>query len=315
MSGAVKIWVLAALVILAAPAAGAEQALSGYVLGPNDQISINLQDVKEIEFRPARVDMSGSINLPYAGRLKVEGLTVEQTEQEIIKRLKTYVQNPVLTVEVTEFGSQPVSVLGAVQKPGVHQLRGHKTLFEVLSLAEGLRPDAGNTLKVTRPKEWGPIPLATARVDSSGEFSVAELSVRSIMEARNPQENIVVRPHDVISVPRAQLIYVVGCVRRPGGFVLGEKEAVSVLQAISLAEGLDRAAAPDKAKILRGAEGSAQRTEIAVDVKKLLENKGADVPLQPNDVLFIPNSAAKSAALRSLEAGIQMATGVVIWRR
>jgi polysaccharide export outer membrane protein len=135
------------------------------------------------------------------------------------------------------------------------------------------------------------------------------------MEARNPQENIVVRPHDVISVPRAQLIYVVGCVRRPGGFVLGEKEAVSVLQAISLAEGLDRAAAPDKAKILRGAEGSAQRTEIAVDVKKLLENKGADVPLQPNDVLFIPNSAAKSAALRSLEAGIQMATGVVIWRR
>ena len=149
-----------------------------------------------------------------------------------------------VTVSVFEFRSQPVSVLGAVNTPGVHQIRGRKTLFEVISEAGGLKNEAGNSIKITRRKEFGAIPLPGAGADPSGEFSVAEVSVKSVMEARNPQENIQIQPNDVISVPKAELVYVIGAVKRAGGFILSEREQISVLQALSMAEGLDRVARP-----------------------------------------------------------------------
>src|ERR1035441_413340 len=95
---------------------------------------------------------------------------------------------------------QPVSVLGAVRTPGVHQIRGSKTLFEVLSLAGGLNPDAGSAIRITRRKSAGPLPLPGATDDSSGEYQVAEVSVKSVMEAQNPKENIQVLPDDVVTV-------------------------------------------------------------------------------------------------------------------
>ena len=183
------------------------------------------------------------------------GLSVEQLEAALTARLKEYLQDPVVTVSVSEFRSQPVSVLGAVNNPGVHQIRGRKTLFEVISEAGGLKNEAGNAIKITRRKEFGPIPLAGAAADPSGEFTVAEISVKSVMEARNPQENIQVQPNDVISVPRAELVYVIGAVKRAGGFVLSEREQISVLQALSMAEGLDRVASAPNARILRAAGG------------------------------------------------------------
>jgi polysaccharide biosynthesis/export protein len=234
-------------------------------------------------------------------------------EATLTARLKDYLQEPVVTVSVSEFRSHPVSVLGAVNNPGVHQIRGRKTLFEVISEAGGLKNEAGNAIKITRRKEYGPIPLAGATPDPSGEFSVAEISVKSVMEARNPKENIQVEPNDVISVPRAELVYVIGAVKRAGGFVLSEREQISVLQALSMAEGLDRVAAASNARILRAA-GGVNRTEIPVDVRQILTGKTRDVPMQANDILFIPTSAAKSAGLRGLEAIIQLGTGVAIYR-
>lgn len=306
---------LACLALLLLAPAGAGCADAAYLLGPDDQISVSLRDIQEIQFKAVRIDGAGNIELPYAGKLRAAGKSVEQLAAEISRRLESIVHRPAVIVEVTEYGSQPVSVLGAVGRPGVYQLRGRKSLFEVLSLAEGLRQDAGHAILITRRLEWGPIPLPTAKPDSSGEFSVAEVSVKSILEARNPRDNILIRPQDVISVPRGEMVYVVGSVRRPGGFLLGEKETVSVLQAVSLAEGLERAAAPHNARILRWVESSSRRIEIAVDVKRILASQAPDQPLAGNDILFIPDSTAKSAALRGLEAGLQMATGLVIWRR
>ena len=101
---------------------------------------------------------------------------------------------------------------------------------------------------------------------------MAEVSVKSVMEARNPQENIQVQPNDVISVPRAELVYVIGAVKRAGGFILSEREQISVLQALSMAEGLDRVAAASNARILRAA-GGVNRTEIPVDVNQILTGK------------------------------------------
>ena len=288
---------------------------AGYILGPDDKILIRALYAEEISEKPVMIGTNGYISLPMAGRLRASGLTVEQLETEIVSRLKPYMQDPQISVSVVEFRSQPVSVLGAVANSGVVQLRGHKTLFEVISEAGGLKNEAGNTIKITRRKEFGPIPLASAVADRSGQFSVAEVSVKSVMEARNPQENIEVKPKDVVSIPRAELIYVIGSVKRAGGFVLNEREHISVLQALSMAEGLDRVASGGNARILRSSDGASTRTEIPVDVNKILAGKTSDVPMLANDILFIPNSAAKSATLRGVEAAIQVATGVVIWRR
>jgi polysaccharide biosynthesis/export protein len=285
-----------------------------YVLGPDDQVLISVLDADEIGKTAYRVDLRGNLNVPLAGRFHAAGLTLEQLEAEISRRLKEYLQEPVVTVSVSEFRSQPVSILGAVNAPGVHQIRGSKTLFEAISEAGGLRNDAGNSIKITRHKEYGPIPLPGAAADSSGAYGVAEVSIKSVMEARNPGENILVKPNDVISIPRAELVYVIGSVKRAGGFILSERASVSVLEALSLAEGLDRTASPANAKILRYTAASSTRAEIPVDVKKILGGKSGDIPLLPNDILFIPNSTAKSATIRALEAAVQIGTGLAIYR-
>ncbi len=306
-----------ALVCLAAQEANdpGNHADADYILGADDQILIRAMDATEISDKPVLIGTSGYISLPMVGHLRASGLTVQQLEAEVVLRLKSYIREPQVSVSIVEFRSQPVSVLGAVTNPGVVQLRGHKTLFEVISEVGGLKNDAGNSIKITRRKNNGPIPLPSAATDFTGQFSVAEVSVKSIVEGRNPQENIQVKPNDVISVPRAELIYVIGAVRRPGGFVLNEREHISVLQALSMAEGLDRLASGSNARILRASDAALTRTEIPVDVNKILSGKTNDMPMLANDVLFIPTSATKSATLRSIEAAIQVGTGVAIWRR
>jgi polysaccharide export outer membrane protein len=249
------------------------------------------------------------------GRVQASGRTTEDMEKEIATRLKTYIRNPEVSVSVVELRSQPVSVIGEVMTPGVHQLQGRKTLVEMLSLAGGTRQDAGYSVRVTRQKEWGPIPLPHAAVDSSGEFSVAEVNLKEIMDAKNPAANILIMPHDVISVPRAELVYVIGDVKRSGGFVLGEKARMSVLQALSLASGLEKTAAPSKAKILRASTThDLKRTEIPVNLKRVLAGQDQDVPMEPDDILLVPGSKTRTALIRGLESALQIGTGVAIYR-
>lgn len=287
---------------------------SGYVLGSGDLVTVRVMDVEEISDKPVQIDTSGYVRLPLAGRLLAAGLTIEQFEAELVKRLKKYLVRPDVSVSVATFRSQPVSIIGAVKTAGVYQVEGEKTIIEVLSLAGGLDTSAGPTLTITRELQWGRIPLKGAADDPTGRFSVATVRLKSILEADNPQENIAVKPHDVITVPRAQLVYVIGEVQKAGGFPLSEREHITVLQALSLAGGLDRTAAPAHAKILRALPGKADRSEVAVDVKMILDGKATDFPMEPDDILFIPNSASKRAALRAVEAAIQTGTGIAIFR-
>jgi polysaccharide export outer membrane protein len=286
------------------------------VLGPDDQIVVNVIDLEEVGAAPLRIDLDGNVNVPLVGRLQAGGLSVEELETKLTSHLRKLLREPHVTISVKEFGSQPVSVLGCVNRPGVHQLRGRKTLFEVLSIAEGLRNDAGNVIKITRQIGSGKLPLENAVVDETQQFSVGEVSISSVMQARNPHENIIIMPNDVISVPRASLVYVVGEVRKSGGFVLGEKTGVSALQAVALAEGLERGAAPSRAKIFRNADSSgSKRIEIPVNLSKVLSGQGGDVPLYADDILFVPSSTPKKAGYRALETALQITTGIVIWRR
>jgi polysaccharide biosynthesis/export protein len=285
-----------------------------YILGPDDQVTIRALDAEEISDKPFTIDTSGYINLPMLGRVQAAGLTVAQLETAITAKLKAFVWEPHVAVTVSEFRSQPVSVIGAVNTPGVQQLRGRKTLVEVLSSAGGLRPDAGYKVTIQRKIERGAIPLPNAKMDPTGQFSLAQVSLPSIMGNLHPEENVLIQPNDVISVPRADLVYVVGEVKKSGGFPLDERETLSVLKAISLAEGLVPTASPAGVRILRGGEDGGERQEIAVDLKKIFGGKSPDVPLEPNDILFVPSSASKKAGIRAIEAAIQLGTGIVIWR-
>lgn len=290
------------------------QVRSTYLLGPDDVLDVSGPELTELANKPVRVDGDGDIEVPLGGRVHVAGLTAQQTEQQLNKVLSTYIRQPEVVVSVAEVRSQPVSVLGAVNAPGIHQVQGHKTLLEMLALAGGIRADAGYSVRITRQVEWGCIPVPKAQLDSSGRFTVAELNLKTIMEAKNPEENIQIFPHDVISVPKAEMVYVTGEVKRSGGFVLGEHQSISVLQAISLAEGLTQGADARHARILRLKREADQREEMSVDVKDVLNGRKPDVPLQGDDILFIPGSTGKKAALRALEAAVQTGTGLAIWR-
>jgi polysaccharide export outer membrane protein len=290
-----------------------------YLLGPEDSITIQVPDAEEIGDKPYRIGDNGCINVPLAGQVRAAGLTLEQLEAELVSRLKAYFKKPVVSLSVAEFRSQPVSVIGAVNTPGVIQLQGKKTLIEILSMAGGLRADAGHSVKITRKRQWGMIPLPGATMDPTGRFSIGEVSLKATMEARNPEQNILIRPEDIISIPRADIVYVIGDVSKSGGFVLTDQETLSVLQALALAGGLERTAAPSKAKILRPAPGAARRTEILVDLKKILAGEANDVAMVPDDILFVPGSAGKKATIRTLEALVTMGTsigvGAAIYRR
>ena len=285
-----------------------------YVLGPDDQITIRVLEAEEISDKPVQISSDGFVTIPLVGRIQAGGLTVSQFEAVLRARLKTFIKDPQVSVMITDYRSEPVSVVGAVNTAGVVQLRGKRTLIEVISLAGGLRPDAGNTVTITRELNRGAIPLAGAYVDPTGRFSVAQVNLLKITEAKNPEENIVIQPDDVIAVSRAQMVYVVGEVGKPGGFILNDRDTLSTLQALSLAGGLNKDAAPKRAKVLRTIDGKQDRVEVAANLRSIMDGRSPDIELHADDILFIPNSAPKSAGARLFEAAINAGTGIAIWR-
>jgi len=291
---------------------GSAFAQQDYVLGPNDTFSVVVPNL-ETEFadKTFRIDGSGDVTIPLAGRVHAAGLSAAELEKELRTRLGRVLKDPDVSVALATLGSQPVSVLGAVNTPGIKQIEGGKNLFDVLSLAGGLRPDAGYQVFITRDTQWGPLPLPGAHADAAGLHSTASVRVKNIMT--DGSANIPIMPGDTISVPQAEVVYAIGSVTKPGGFALNEHETISALQVMALAEGLVRTAAPDRAKILRIVEGSPNREEIPVDLKALMAGKGTDVPLRAGDILFIPNSGAKSTAYRTLDTITGMAGAALIY--
>jgi len=297
------------------PPAGTEltdQSRKTYLLGPDDAVTIHAMNAPDLSDKPFRVDADGELKLPMVGRIHAGGLTAEQLEAEIAKRLKVYLVDPEVTVSLTEFKSQPVSILGEVTTPGVHQLEGQKTLLEILAVAGGLRPDAGTTIKITRRLEYGRIPVPDAVDDPSHQFSIAEINLKAVMEAKSPEYNILIRPHDVLSVPRAQQVYVLGEVNKVGPLPLNEGQSISVLEAVSSSGGMLRTAAASHARILRPVPGQLNRTELAVDVSKIMAGKSEDIRLLAGDIFVIPGSTGKHAVARPLEAAVQAGTLVAV---
>jgi polysaccharide export outer membrane protein len=181
-------------------------------------------------------------------------------------------------------------------------------------LAEGLRNDAGFSAKVTRRLEYGEVPLPGAQTDSTERFSVAQVDLEELFGGKHPEQNIVMMPNDVVSIPRAHMVYVVGQVVRAGGFALSEQSSISTLQALALAGGFAPAASPGKAKILRQGETESGRVEIAVNLDDILKGKEPDVALSGDDILFVPKSGAKQIGATITQALIQAAGNIMVWR-
>ena len=297
-----------------APRVSVAGASGSYILGPGDQFIMEIADLEELNGKAHRVDNDGTVTLPLIGRMQAAGLTLPEFEAALDEKLSAQLKEPKIAITVTESLSQPVTVIGWVNNPGVQRLRGRQTLAEVLSQAGGLKPDAGYRVTVTRQIGAGDLPLPGAKRDEANQVITGEVNLADILEARNPASNISIQPRDMITVPRAKIVYVVGEVKKSGGFTLEQKSSMSVIQALALAEGTTSTAAKNRALILRQVPGAANRSEIAVDLNKVMAGKTGDVTLQPDDILFIPNSLAKVIRARTIETAVSTAAGVLIWR-
>jgi polysaccharide export outer membrane protein len=313
-----------------------------YVIGPEDVLDINVFEASEMN-RGVRVSASGEISLPLLGAVAAAGRTprgLETTLEELLRQ--TYMKDPHVSVFVRDMQSHPVSVMGAVRKPGIFQIRGSKTLLEILSLAEGLADDAGETVVILRRAGKKNAPeFASAKmndtkgtslgtqfreIDARGATdtdiekvsaisqSVVQVNLKALLDSTDPLSNPTVHPGDIVKVSRAGIVYVVGAVGRPGGFTMKTNEKISVLQAIALSEGLTRTASKSGARIIRANERNGARTETPVDLGKVLSGRSPDPMLGPRDILFVPDSVARTTYSRSLEVAVQTLTGLAIFR-
>ena len=308
-------------------------------IGPDDLLNITIFEAPELN-STVRVSARGEISLQLLGAVHAAGLTPRELESVLRGQLRqTYMKDPHVGVFVQELQSHPVSVVGAVKMPGVFQIRGTKTVIEVLSMAEGLADDAGDTVLIMHGAEYaesissnGPN-LAAAGIDSvppprevfanynssqpttaEKKGEIEEISLKKLLESANSALNVPVRPGDIVKVPRAGIVYVVGEVHKPGGFVLQINESISVLQAVALAEGPTHTSAISQARIIRTDPATGKRTEIPMNLGKIFSGKAPDTFLQPKDIVFVPNSAAKSVLYRGSEAALQTVAGVAIYK-
>jgi len=250
-----------------------------------DLVEVKVFDTPELSGK-LRVDDRGMLTLPLAGELRISGLTAEQAGREIESKLVStdILKDPHVSVTVIEYATQGVTVLGEVKNPGVYPLLGAHTLLDLISAAGGMGPNAGKAITIThrdQPDKPEIVKVET-KPGSTADF------------------NIDVSPGDTIIVSHAGIVYVVGDVGKPGGFQIESNTRLTVLQAMALAQGANRTASLNSAKLLRNTDDG--REELSVPIKKILYNKAPDQAMSDGDILFIPGSAVRTTLNEILPA-------------
>jgi polysaccharide export outer membrane protein len=263
--------------------------------GAGDLLEVSVYNVPELATK-ARVSNSGEIYLPLIDYIHVAGLTQEEAQSVIEKRLEDggFVRNPHVTIFVDEAESQGVTLLGEVAKPGIYPDTADHKLYEVLSEAGGFTQVASHKIAILRRGKPDPI-----RVDLPRNL------------ADDLTGNVDVLPGDTITIPRAPVIYVVGDVGRPSGLLI-DNGTMTVLQALALAGGTNHTAKMGGVRIIRKAP-SGSMTETRVPLKKILEAKAPDITLQSDDILFVPLSGMKVAAGKTADAALAAAAAVSVY--
>ena len=269
-------------------------ANSNVKLGVGDLIEISVFGVPDLSTK-ARISGSGDVYLPLIDYVHLASLTTDEAQELIQKRLEDggFVRGPHVSIFVDESASQAITLVGEVNHPGAYPAIGERRLFDLISAAGGLTDRAGRNVTIER------------RGDPSQKV---ELQLSANL-TEDTQDNVDVFPGDTIIVSRAGIVYVVGDVNHPSGFRI-EDNTITVLKALALVGGSTRTSALSKTKILRETPSGIQ--EIPVNLKKILYAKAPDMALVKGDVLFIPGSAAKSAAYRTADAAMSMSTALAV---
>jgi polysaccharide export outer membrane protein len=265
------------------------------LIGPGDMLTITIFNVPELQ-QTARVSESGDAVLSLIGNMHLAGMTVANAavalEDEY--RNRKLLVDPHVTVLVTEYATEGISVLGEVARPGVYPLLGPHSLLDIISAAGGLTASAGSTVTIRR---------------RNGPEQVVQL------DANDPQkalaQDVELQPADMVVVARAAVVYVVGDVGRPGGFSMQNNGRLTVLQAIALASGVNKTAALSHAKIIHKTPSGYAESDI--HLAQLLQDKAPDLALAPEDIVFVPNSKLKSAVAGGYTSVIQAAATAAVY--
>ena len=304
-----------------------------YVIGRGDLLAVEVFDVPELT-RELRVSQNGTVGFPLLPtRLHLAGLTEIQAQQKIAEVLEAngLVSHPEVLVSAKEKKSKPITIVGAVAHPMVYEVNRPVTVLEVLAEAGGIANDAGDSIIISRPDQSsnsasGEPPEITpddpAGAPSATTASAAPpplgntitVNLNDLLEVGDMRNNIPVQAGDIITVPHAGIVYVLGAVARPGGFVVtNDRAQLSTLKALALAGGLTATARRNQAVIIRKDAGG-QQHEVFVDLGKILKQESEDVRLQASDVLYVPQSGSRAALLRAAEIGLGLGTAVAIFR-
>lgn len=288
----------------AAPATAAEptQAEAGdaakhqIIIGNGDLLEVSVFGVPDLS-RTVRVGETGNIYLPFIDAVKVAGMSTEQAQQAIADRYEQgkYLRDPQVSILIKEFASQGIAVMGEVGKPGIYPLLGEVRLFDAISAAGGTTPKAGPKVTILHRSHADQPEVIT--IGASGD--------------RASESNVPLQPGDTVIVSKAGIVYVMGDVEKPGGFVMENADSLTAMQAVALAEGTKRTAALGKARLIRRGTGGVE--EIPVPLDKIYGAKAQDVRLQADDILFIPGSASRSAGMKTLETILQTIPGAAIY--
>lgn len=255
------------------------------LIGPGDEIEVTVYGAPDLSGH-MRVSANGNISLPLVGPIRMAGLTSSEAEAAIEAQLrdKSVVNEPQVSVYVKEYGSSGISVAGEVVKPGFYSALGPHRLFDVLQAAGGPSEKASNKITINHR---------------------GEKEATTVLLSKDPAEmavnNIELQPGDTIVVPRAGIVYVLGEVGRPGGYVLNASGGVTVLQVVAVAGGTTHVASAGKSRLLRKTDNGFQ--EQRIDLKKLLRGQIHDVPVHDEDILFVPSSVIKEALSASTLVG------------
>jgi polysaccharide export outer membrane protein len=267
-------------------------------LSAGDLLDVKVLGTVDPDFSPKlRVDEQGNITLPYAGRVRVAGRTAEDAALLIEATFhdRDIFKDPHVSVTVLEYATQGVTVLGEVRNPGVYPLLGIHGLLDLISAAGGVTPTAGKGVTITHRED--PAHPEIVNIETKpGSMSAFSADIR---------------PGDTIVVSHAGIVYVLGEVGKPGGFLIENSDRLTVLQAISLAQGTSRTASSDKAKLIR--KTATGREEVPIPLKRILADKAPDQILVDGDILFVPGSGPKNA-LRDVEAILPGAASAAIYR-
>jgi polysaccharide export outer membrane protein len=265
-------------------------------IGPGDDLDISVFGLSELS-QHVRVGSSGDVSMPLIGNLHLAGLSSDEAQRLIERRLTDghFVNNPNVSVYVKEYTTEGISVMGEVNRPGVYSALGAQRLLDLIQTAGGLTSKAGRTVTVThRDNPEHPIRLT--------------LSDDAVKTAEN---NIELLPGDSITVSKAGIIYVVGEVNRPGGFVI-EDNKITASQVLAMAAGPTHTAALNGTKMIRHTPEGLK--DIPLPLKKILEAKTADIELQSDDIIWVPGSKGKALASTTLSSIVSTGLSLAIYR-